>query len=108
MSKIKIYTVNGFYYTGIKVYPKNWKTKTASVKTNWRTFCDFYDPAGNLFEIRTKGMNHLRNLQERQKSTEQIVDDLREDLESRGYNPFDGTFMMDEYMDLEINSPLFI
>ncbi|WP_207631635.1 hypothetical protein, partial [Niastella yeongjuensis] len=40
-----ISTLNGCYHSTIKVIPKNWHTTKASVKTPWRIYYQFHDPA---------------------------------------------------------------
>lgn len=76
---------NGCSRSDITVSPKNWKSKKASVKTDWRVLYWFYSPAEKK-RIQIKGMNQARSLEERQVITQEIIEnELR--LLNSGYNP---------------------
>jgi integrase len=86
----------------IAVTPKNWATKKASIKSKWRIYYRFYDPAfkedrkkwGLMVCIR--GMNQYTTLEERQEATRILLNNELELLDDRGYNPVRKIFMNEE------------
>ena len=83
---------NGCKRSEFNVFPKNWKTTKADVKTVWYADCRFYDPQHSaLFPkgkiIRIKGgINRLTDLQEKQLSLKTAIKEMQEKLDD-GYNP---------------------
>ena len=85
---------SGFTYSGIEVFPKNWKTKKASLKKDWYIYYRFYtndvhdnpkNTNGSL--VVRKGMNHFKTLEERQNETVRVLSKEKDKLEIEGYNP---------------------
>ena len=78
----------------LKVYPNNWLNKNPSTKKDWYVFYRFYDPNfrdnpkyknGKLVII--KRMNQFKTIQERQESTQLIIEQELSRLKNKAYNP---------------------
>jgi hypothetical protein len=99
------YTINGCYYSDIKVLPKNWKTKKSlKPKEKWLVYYRFYDPVfkdtkswGQL--IRFKGMNETDDIDIRKQITKDLIEQEHALLQRRFWNPVTGKNMMDTPSD---------
>ena len=95
MARIKL--ANGCEYTVPNVWPKNWKTVSASVKKHWYITYRFHDlahkdrwPQG--YPVMVKGMNLYADLKQRQAATAQLLEDIKRTLEEAHYNPITAVF----------------
>lgn len=98
-----IQTVNGCYFTPIKVHPKNWKQTSASVKKDWYLYYRFYDPTvvddngrKKPLLVMIKGMNKFKTLQERRAVTQELMSVELRHLTQQGWNPIISKFMVDQ------------
>ena len=91
---------NACYCSLLKVHPANWQSPKASLKKNWFIYYRFYDPLckqdplyqkGKL--VKVKGMNHLKNLTERQVLTRQLLQEEEQRLKEKGFNPITGKYI---------------
>jgi integrase len=95
-----ISTFNGCYHSPIKVIPKNWHTTKASVKTPWRGYYNFHDPAWKHIkkykygkQVKILGMNRHMTLEERQAITRKLILDEEHQLQALGFNPITKCYM---------------
>lgn len=91
--------LNGCYRTEIKVTPANWNTKKVATKNwqevEWVIWYRFYDPSlPPKPPIRIRGMNHLNNLEDRQKQTKELLDIEHNLIDTLGYNPHTKSYMV--------------
>jgi hypothetical protein len=78
---------NGCHFTELKVSPKNWQDKKASIEGSWIIYYTFFAPGdkkGKRCQIR--GMNRIKSLKERQQATKILLTTELIRLKS-GYNP---------------------
>ena len=68
------------------VYPKNWKTVSASIKIDWRIQYYFKDPEHGTKLIVVKRMNRFKSLTERRAVTKTLLEGELQQLHE-GYNP---------------------
>lgn len=92
MEKLKTKLLNGCSRTQFSVYPTNWHTKKASTKKDWYVWYRYSDPLykdlfphGKLESVR--GMNHLKNREERQTATRKILEEQYRLIDHHNYNP---------------------
>jgi site-specific recombinase XerC len=92
MEKLKTQLLNGCSRTKFSVYPTNWHTKKASISKDWYVWYRYTDPLykdlyphGKLEPVR--GMNHIKNREERQIATRQILQELYRLIDHHNYNP---------------------
>lgn len=79
---------NGCRCSKMSVYPANWKSAKASVKTDWYISYRFYDPGHSKpKQVQCRGMNDYKDLDKRQHATQVILDDELDLLTVRGFNP---------------------
>ena len=75
-------------HSEIKISPKTWeKNLKSNLKKEWYGYYYFYStkyPLGKL--IKFKGMNRIKNLEDRQNLTKYLINN-EIDMLSRGYNP---------------------
>ena len=90
---------NNCHIGTISVSPKDWKSKGAAM-TDWEISYRFHDPAYKDkypygFQVKRKGMNHIKNLEERRKETKKCIDaELM--LLKEGFNPILRRYVRDE------------
>jgi integrase len=82
------------------VIPKNWHTTKASVKTPWRGYYNFHDPAQKHIkkykygkQVKILGMNRHITLEERQAITRNLISDEEYQLQVLGFNPITKSYM---------------
>ena len=99
---------NGCRRSPFKVHPKNWQNITASVREDWYVWYRFHDPAfkdkypkGKL--IKKQAINGFKTATERRAAAKAIINDLRIDLEEKGYNPITGLSIVEPERDYEIS-----
>lgn len=89
---------NGCSSSEPSIFPKNWKTKSASVKQPWRIQYYFYDPTtvpagekpkGKLIVVKG-GVNAFRTADERREAIQFLYDELLHLLVNEGFNPLTG------------------
>lgn len=93
--------LNGCYYTGIKVTPQNWETPKADITKTWYIWYRFTDPSqkehpvytDGVRQVSMKGGNHLHTLTERRNYIKGLIEEEREMIEDRHYNPITECFM---------------
>lgn len=105
MLKKSIPLPHGCWCSPMTVYPSNWHTKRASIKTRWYFSYRFYDPSfkddpkykdkkgkfiGKQKMIAT--MNQFDDLSVRQKATEMLLAEELHELQEMGYNLITGTY----------------
>lgn len=85
MPKIqRIQLPNGCSCTPPIIQPKDWKR---NIKKDWTITCRFYEPERPVpFQYAVKGMNHLKNFQDRKRYTEESITAINRQL-LMGYNP---------------------
>ena len=83
---------NGNRRSDITVFPANWRSKSASVRKDWRITYRFYSPTFPPKLVHIRVMNTYKELPQRQEATEAILRALIYDLDERGYNPNTGKF----------------
>lgn len=90
---------NDCYCSDPKVYPKNWKQPSASVRNYWYIWYRFYDPsiqdeAGNIKPklVQVKGMNEYKTVSERRLFTKKLLEQETHNLQVEGYNPWTGEY----------------
>ena len=88
----RILLASGCSYSLPTVSPRNWRTQAASTRKPWYVTYRFIDPAhqarypsGKL--VSARGMNCYVEARARRASTEQLLLDIKHDLEVKGYNP---------------------
>ncbi len=85
---MKILLNNGCSYSKPSITPKNWETKSASLKVKWLITYRFYDPQFQKpKQINIKGMNSFLGLEDRQNETRRLLSHELGRLKA-GYNPF--------------------
>jgi len=96
--------LNGCSISKIQVYPNNWDKPGASKEIEWYIFYRFYDPlftqkypTGRL--CRLQGMNEYKTLTERRKTTAELVEQEKDLLINRGFNPITKQFMKPQEED---------
>jgi spore germination cell wall hydrolase CwlJ-like protein len=68
---------NGCTCSKLSVTPKNWQSKSAKLNNGWFIIYRFYDSRNQKpKQVMVKGMNQLKNLQERQEATKKALDSL--------------------------------
>lgn len=79
----------------IKVIPKNWQSKSASIRRDWKIYYRFYDPSSpkRKKELAIRGMNPYKTLEERQEITRGLIDQEKYLVDQLGYNPITGQRM---------------
>lgn len=92
----------------IKVLPSNWQSDKARTIIPWKIYYRFYDPATKGTknwgkQIPLYGMNEYKDLAERQKITEALINQEKELLDEKGYNPISGQFMISTETVFEIH-----
>jgi integrase len=99
---------NGCTATEPKVWPKNWKTKTASLKKEWYFWYRFYDPTvtGPNGKIKPKlilchGVHKYKILEQRQEAMEILLRRELIKLQERGYNPITDSYMINHQEEVE-------
>jgi hypothetical protein len=92
----RILLPSGCSYSQPNVFPKNWKTVSASAKKHWYITYRFYDPGqlgsypkGKL--VMVKGMNDYPDVAQRRAATSQILKEIADLLEVDSYNPITQT-----------------
>jgi site-specific recombinase XerC len=100
---------NGCTCSEPTVFPKNWKTQSASVKKEWYIQYYFHDPAfkekykkGCLKILKSK-INRFKTLQERRSAVQVVMDELLMMLQYEGYNPITGEFIKPVVLNHEIH-----
>lgn len=99
---------NGCACSEPSVFPKNWKTVTASVKQPWRLQYYFYDPVFKdtdkypYFVIIKGGINRFHTLPERREAVHLLLSELKYALEVEGYNPITGISIKPQEAHYEI------
>lgn len=85
-----IQLANGNRYSGISVTPKNWKTASASLKTNWHISYRYYSKENSKPKhVKIKGgINRFKTLEERRAAIKQLMQNEIDLIEKKGYNPF--------------------
>lgn len=79
----------GCVCSNLGVTPRNWKSRSASIKKNWSITYRFYDPRYiKPKQVRVQGMNHFKTLSERQEACQHILDQEYYKLTVLNYNPF--------------------
>lgn len=73
-------------YTKMKVYPVNWETSKKSISKDWIVRYVYTDPNGIEHNTSFKGMNHIKNHQDRVNETKRLIDEEVQMLQN-GYNP---------------------
>lgn len=76
---------NGCSCSNPSVFPKNWKTVSASIKIDWRIQYYFKDPDQTKLIV-VKRMNRYKNIDERRAITKVILEEELKQLYA-GYNP---------------------
>ena len=80
---------NGCSSSELKVYPKNWQSKSAKITSNWYIKYRFYDPRfASPKQVMIKGMNQFKDLSGRQGATLKALEIELHQLSKEGYNPF--------------------
>jgi integrase len=83
---------NNCSYTGLKVHPKNWKSKKALLNTTWYIYYRFTDPNHSKPKLVViKGMNRFQERYQRIAYTELLIENEKNNLEVLGYNPITKT-----------------
>lgn len=97
------------YISPISVTPKNWDGKGANVKTDWCISYRFYDPSvtddnGNItpLQVRIRGMNRAKTLEERRSLTKDLLNELTEILKE-GWNPIKNKFLLPHELIKEVS-----
>lgn len=91
---------NGCSCSDLTVHPKNWKTLSASVKSEWYVQYRFYDPKfrndprfkKGMLRIVKSGVNFLKTREERRNTIEKIIAVELDLLKNEGYNPITKEF----------------
>ena len=88
---------NGCKCSYPSVFPSNWKNKTANVRATWYISYWFYAADYNSKinpkakkQVQIKGMNEFAILGQKQKITEELLDNELRMLQEEGYNPITG------------------
>jgi integrase len=90
--------LDGCSVSAFSVYPANWNQAGADVSATWYIHYRFYDPShpkGSKLII-AKGMNCFTTLGAKRHNTQQILDEEKDRIIERGYNPIRNTFMQQE------------
>lgn len=98
---------NGCARSEITVTPPNWdveqpteKTSRSLLKKRWEIAYRYYDPAFKDdpekwgYPIRFKGMNHIKDLAQRQAATRILISQEKEKLDVQLYNPITGQYYL--------------
>ena len=88
MSK-QIQLKNGCTASIPAVTPSNWKTGGKEIlQKNWRIQYYFHDPRfPKPKQVRKKGMNEFKNLQQRRAATQFLLDEIHKILKFENFNP---------------------
>lgn len=80
---------NGCRCSDLTVTPKNWQSKSATTKKNWRIYYYFYDPSmsGRKIVRINAGINHIKDVNTRRTVVKKLIEDELYRLEKLGYNP---------------------
>ena len=90
---------NKCYCSDFNVFPNNWVSPKASLRKCWYISYRFYDPAyksdpkfrkGKLVII--KGMNHFKTVPERQDETSRLIEQEKDKLINKAFNPIRNLF----------------
>ena len=101
MAKRQISLINGCCYTEPSVHPKNWNTKTASLDVDWYIHYTFTDPEYSgqkdyFFGKKREqiwGLAGFKILKERQDAVKALLEDIKDDLEVKHWNPISERYM---------------
>lgn len=93
---------NGCRCSEIGVFPPNWK-KTLSVKKDWYLHYRFYDSSGRVLPVMVRGMNHMKDADDRRRYTQSLIDNELHLLKTEGYNPVMKTFIAPHEREGEID-----
>lgn len=77
---------NGCKCSDLKVFPKNWKSRSADMSCDWFIYYRFYDPLYPVKQKKIKRMNKYVLREQRQAVTQALIDNEL-DLLHKGYNP---------------------
>ena len=94
---------NGCTCSEPSVFPKNWKTVSTSVKSDWRIQYYFYD-GGKKKLVIVKGMNRITNIEERREVTKLILAGEIKRLQD-GYNPITRQATVELNFEIETFTP---
>ena len=80
---------NGCKCSTISVHPKNWQSKSAKTTTDWYLSYRFYHPDyPQPKQVMVKGMNHFKQLSQRQEATKTALSQELDKLLNQAFNPF--------------------
>ena len=80
---------NGCSCSNLSVFPKNWEKGKPQLTPLWYITYRFYDPdRPKPKQIVIKGMNAYKTLRERRAATQALLDNEKDLLFNKGYNPF--------------------
>jgi integrase len=104
---------NGCSCSEPKVFPENWKSKTASISIAWYIHYRFYDPAvkdtkGKIKPklVIIKRMNRYTDLLQRQAATQFLLDETLHYLKELSYNPIlKQVTAIDQIQDISTDTP---
>jgi site-specific recombinase XerC len=83
--------LNGCSCSKISVHPKGWDKGKISLDQDWYIHYRFYDPSRpRPKQVVIKGMNAFKTLAERRSATVTLLENERDLLMNKGYNPFTG------------------
>lgn len=101
---------NGCSSSELAVFPKNWKSQSASVRKFWYIHYRFYDPRQQVKskQVFIKRMNKFSDPSLRRQATQALIDDELDLLKNEGYNPIIGAKQppIDESCPIEIHTPI--
>lgn len=80
---------NGCKCSTISVHPKNWQSKSAKTTKDWYIKYRFYHPEyPQPKQVMVKGMNHFKQLSQRQEATKTALSQELDKLLNQAFNPF--------------------